>query len=227
MHKLETQLPGTFPGKNTRLFAFGDSFTYGTSLCTKHDDMFLEDACDYAWPQLASTNLNIPCHNLARSGASFLETAYHIQSNIHHIQKDDIVVIMWPFAAARTMILDDDHNLLRIGPWSIGGTEPHNTIGSAHYDNSTSEHQLVFHVQLITKFCDSVLRERAHTVIHTNIDHRHPEVSHALYLMGIQHQLNLYDPEIYPVYAHDKGHYSREQHAEFAKKLTKLIKETH
>lgn len=102
-----------------RLFAFGDSTTYGYGL----DDVWPEPrpqslitapqwnpykshASAMAWPQILADLLEYECFNFGSSGSGNKEILWRIQRVAADIQPQDIVIVFWSFFN-RFCILED------------------------------------------------------------------------------------------------------------------------
>lgn len=104
-----------------RAVFFGDSMTYGHGLpdCIDKENggvglgrMAGPKPSDIGWASIVSRELNLPCVNLSRPGASNLEIFWTIRNAA--IRCSDLVIVQWSFPERGCLL---ENKIVQIGPW--------------------------------------------------------------------------------------------------------------
>lgn len=218
------------------LFAFGDSFTQGVGL-EKHVQASDVIPSDSAWPKITADILDMRVSNLAVGGHSNKAIAYDVTNNVHNIASDDVVVIMWSDGFYRNMILTDDGNI-QFCP----STDDENLLHIKNFvvEHMSSRDNIQFDQSMLIMGTDAVVRQKTQNVLHVMVKplewedddisgHDFLDWQHILSQPWIGHlfqlDLALFNLEITPWYTEYDKHYSREQHADFSQRLSKVITE--
>lgn len=222
------------------LFGFGDSFTQGVGL-EKHIDCYNTEPSQYAWPQVTADILGIDVKNLGVGGHANKAIAYDVTRNLHQITSDDIVVIMWSTGFYRNYFLTDDpQTQYHFCPISATGSDPLLAkLSKFAIEYMSDKSNILFDQSMLIVATDAVLRQKTNRVLHVMVqcldwedcaDHHEFIVWQNILEQDwvyhlFQPELALHDRSITPLYAEFDKHYSKEQHAFFSQKLSKVIAE--
>lgn len=102
---------------DTRIIAFGCSYTYGHGLkdCWKDNYPAIEPS-KYAFPSLLSTRLGVKSINYARAGGSN-KFMWHQAMNVYIPQDNDIVINMWTDPNRSCVLHEDSEKIKHLGSW--------------------------------------------------------------------------------------------------------------
>ena len=67
------------------------------------EDIHINAASDFAWPQILAHRLAIPVHNSARRGACFQQIARQCAERASQIKPGDTVIVMWTYISRLSM----------------------------------------------------------------------------------------------------------------------------
>jgi len=217
------------------LFAFGDSFTQGVGL-ERHITPHVITPSRLAWPQCTADILGINVNNLGVGGHSNKAISYDVINNLHRISSEDIVVIMWCTGFYRNMILTDDGVNMQFCP-STNSDCPEHEISEFIYRYMSDKPNIIYDQSVLFVATDAAVRQKTHQVLHVMCEplERENDVSghdvamwqHVIdqpWVYDIfQPEIGLFDRTVRPWTAEYDNHYSKEQHAAFSQRLSKVI----
>ena len=151
----------------TKIVAFGCSYTYGHGLHDCHDRKTNGAGprpSNYTYVQHLARRLRInTVLNLAEPGVGNKYIMHKIDTNLHNIDKEDLVIIQWSFIE-RYSILHNSEDIKNLGPWKVD----HDKISSGYYKHLYSEYDHRKHAGWYINCANAMLKHKGVTrVINT------------------------------------------------------------
>lgn len=149
----------------TKIVAFGCSYTYGHGLYDCHnkkDNGPLLKPSNHTYLQHLAVKLKInTILNLAEPGAGNKYIMHKIDTNLHNIDKEDLVIIQWSFID-RFSVLHNSEDTDNLGPWQ------NNVKSKEYYRFFYSEYDNRKHTAWYINCATAMLKHKGVTqIIHT------------------------------------------------------------
>jgi hypothetical protein len=148
----------------TKIVAFGCSYTYGHGLydcLDKKSNGPGPNPSNYTYLQHLAVKLKIDTVlNLAQPGVGNKYIMHKLDTNLHKINKEDIVIIQWSFID-RFSILHNSEDTTNLGPWK----NKNNKISAGYYKHLYSEYDNRKHTSWYINCTNSMLKHKGVTRI--------------------------------------------------------------
>lgn len=143
----------------TKIVAFGCSYTYGHGLHDCHDRKTNgagPHPSNYTYVQHLARRLRIKTVlNLAEPGVGNKYIMHKIDTNLHNIDKEDLVIIQWSFID-RYSILHNSEDIKNLGPWKVDDDK----ISSGYYKHLYSEYDHRKHTGWYINCANAMLKHK-------------------------------------------------------------------
>lgn len=205
---------------NTRIIAFGCSYTYGHGLKDCIVDGIYPGAVPskYAFPSLLAARLGVKCLNFSRPGGS-IKFMWHQAMNIYEPIKDDIIINMWT-NPNRSCVLDEDiEKIKHLGSWQTDKPSVH------FYRHLENDYDSSCNSWMQINSVNTYLNDKVSLIINGFVNYKR-----AIETVNPKWNNIKCDIEFQPIgnkhpFAEDNNHWGPLAHAELSEELYKIIGE--
>lgn len=202
---------------NTRIIAFGCSYTYGQGLkdCWK-DNLPTKTASKYAFSSLLAIRLGVKTINYSRPGGS-IKYMWHQAMNVYEPMPDDIAINMWTDPNRNCVLHKDSKKIKHLGIWQDNKPSIH------YYRHLENDYESAYMSWLKINSVNDYLQDKVKLIINGFVNYNiHTRVINPVWnrvecdvefqSIGDKHPL-----------AEDNSHWGKLAHVELSEELYKII----
>lgn len=205
---------------NTRIVAFGCSYTYGHGL----EDCIIDGMhpsstpSKYAFPNLLAVRMGVKCLNFSRPGSS-IKYMWHQAMNVYQPRKADIVINMFTNHNRNCVLHIDDKKIKHLGFWQDDKASKY------FYKHLENDYDSVYGAWMQINSINNHLKNKVSLIINGFVNYK----SIADILLPEWNNVEC-DIEFQPIgnrhpLASDNSHWGELAHAELSETLYKMIGE--